>query len=120
MMIETLRLKNIAVFIQTIISFVLPRKIIQITLVNILKLLWNLMIKRITNNINVFATRKKIVIFCCYTISRVNTFISRRQTFRVRNFTYASARTCEMRVLKTKVCVQLRLNLKHQFLFLIT
>ena len=58
-MIKTLRLKNIAIFIQTILSFVWSRKIIQITLVNILKLLCNLMIKRITKNINVFATRKK-------------------------------------------------------------
>ena len=58
-MIETRRLKNVTIFIQTISSFVLSRKLMQITLVNILTLLCNLMIKRITKNINVFATRKK-------------------------------------------------------------
>ena len=60
-MIETCRLKNIAIFIQKILSFVLSRKIIQITLVNIFKLLCKLMIKRITKNINVFAMRKKLL-----------------------------------------------------------
>ena len=58
-MIETRRLKNIAIFIQTTLNFVLSRKIMQITLVNILTLLCNLMIKRIAKNINVFAMRKK-------------------------------------------------------------
>ena len=58
-MIEMRRLKNIAIFIQTVLNFVLSRKFMQITLVNILTLLCNLMKKRITKNINVFATRKK-------------------------------------------------------------
>ena len=41
---------------------------IQITLVNILTLLCNLMIKRITKNINVFATRKKCYFLLLYYI----------------------------------------------------
>ena len=86
---------------------------IQITLVKILTLLCNLMIKRITKNINVFAMRKKYVVFCCYTISGINKFFSRRQTFWTRNFTCAPARTCKMQVLKTKVYVQSRHNQKH-------
>ena len=85
---------------------------IQITLVNILTLLRNLMIQRSTKNINVFATRKNAV-FCCYTISGVNKFISRRQIFRARNLTCAPARTCKIRVLKTKVYVQSRHHYKH-------
>ena len=56
-------MKNIAIFIQTILSFVLSRKIIQMTLLNLLLLLCNLMIKRITKNINIFATRKKNLLF---------------------------------------------------------
>ena len=34
-MIETRRLKNVVIFIQTILSFVLPRKIVIIIVVNI-------------------------------------------------------------------------------------
>ena len=55
---------------------------IQITLVNMLTLLCNLMMKIITKSINIFAQRKKDVMFFCYTISGVNKFLSRHQTFR--------------------------------------
>ena len=87
---------------------------IQITLVNILAitLLCNLMIQRITKNISVFTTRKN-AIFCCYTLSGIKKFISRSKTFRARNFTCATAQTCKIQVLKTKVYVQSRLNQKH-------
>ena len=85
---------------------------LQITLVNILTLLCNLMIQRITKNINVSATRKNVV-FCCYTISGVKKIISRSQTFRARNFTCAPARTCKIWVLKAKMYVQSRHNQKH-------
>ena len=54
------------------------------------------------------------------TFTGVHTFLSRRPTFRLHNFTCAPDRSRKRWVVKTKVFVQSRHNQKHFFLFYIT